>query len=82
MWTFKLYLVNSYLVYDFSKSFGNTHTYIFFQKKPMLKGCIELNKIKCVEIVCCDVPIPCSYKYPFQVSLKVLNIKIENIYTC
>uniref|UniRef100_H3CC38 Tyrosine-protein kinase n=1 Tax=Tetraodon nigroviridis TaxID=99883 RepID=H3CC38_TETNG len=36
-------------------------------KKPMLKGSIELNKIKCVEIVCCDVPIPCSYKYPFQV---------------
>lgn len=50
----------------------------------MLKGSIELNKIKCVEIVCCDVPIPCSYKYPFQVSLKVLNIsltvKMQNIY--
>lgn len=41
----------------------------------MLKGCIKLNKIKCVEIVCCDVPIPCRYKYPFQVSLKVLNIR-------
>ncbi|XP_034738883.1 tyrosine-protein kinase ITK/TSK isoform X1 [Etheostoma cragini] len=36
-------------------------------KKPMLKGCIELSKIKCVEIVCTDSPIPCSYKYPFQV---------------
>uniref|UniRef100_A0A668AUP6 Tyrosine-protein kinase n=1 Tax=Myripristis murdjan TaxID=586833 RepID=A0A668AUP6_9TELE len=24
-------------------------------------------KIKCVEIVCTDIPIPCSYKYPFQV---------------
>uniref|UniRef100_A0A674PI47 Tyrosine-protein kinase n=1 Tax=Takifugu rubripes TaxID=31033 RepID=A0A674PI47_TAKRU len=36
-------------------------------KKPTLKGCINLSKIKCVEIVCCDVPIPCNYKYPFQV---------------
>ncbi|CAG5992348.1 unnamed protein product [Menidia menidia] len=36
-------------------------------KRPMLKGCIELSRIKCVEIVCADVPIPCSYKYPFQV---------------
>ncbi|XP_076018981.1 tyrosine-protein kinase ITK/TSK [Genypterus blacodes] len=36
-------------------------------KKPTLKGCIELSRIKCVEIVCSDVPIPCNYKYPFQV---------------
>ncbi|CAK6967751.1 tyrosine-protein kinase ITK/TSK [Scomber scombrus] len=36
-------------------------------KKPMVKGCIELSKIKCVDIVCADVPIPCNYKYPFQV---------------
>ncbi|XP_051276456.1 tyrosine-protein kinase ITK/TSK [Dicentrarchus labrax] len=36
-------------------------------KKPMVKGCIELHRIKCVEIVCSDVPIPCNYKYPFQV---------------
>ncbi|XP_017275166.1 tyrosine-protein kinase ITK/TSK [Kryptolebias marmoratus] len=36
-------------------------------KKPMLKGCIELSRIRCVEIVCSDIPIPCSYKYPFQV---------------
>nr|XP_019941595.1 PREDICTED: tyrosine-protein kinase ITK/TSK [Paralichthys olivaceus] len=36
-------------------------------KKPMMKGCIELSSIKCVEIVCCDVPIPCNYKYPFQI---------------
>ncbi|KAG7241792.1 hypothetical protein INR49_024762, partial [Caranx melampygus] len=36
-------------------------------KKPMMKGCIELSRIKCVEIVCTDVPIPCNYKYPFQV---------------
>ncbi|TNM98830.1 hypothetical protein fugu_013394 [Takifugu bimaculatus] len=36
-------------------------------KKPTLKGCINLSKIKCVEIVCSDVPIPCNYKYPFQV---------------
>ncbi|KAG8004196.1 Tyrosine-protein kinase ITK/TSK [Nibea albiflora] len=40
---------------------------MFSQKKPMVKGCIELYKIKCVEIVCSDVPIPCNYKYPFQV---------------
>ncbi|XP_068570499.1 tyrosine-protein kinase ITK/TSK isoform X1 [Cebidichthys violaceus] len=36
-------------------------------RKPMLKGCIELSRIKCVEIVCSDLPIPCNYKYPFQV---------------
>ncbi|KAK2849400.1 hypothetical protein Q5P01_009234 [Channa striata] len=36
-------------------------------KKPMAKGCIELCKIKCVEIVCSDVPIPCDFKYPFQI---------------
>lgn len=71
MWTFKLYLIGSY---DFSHSFGSTRTCIFFQKKPLLKGFINLSNIKCVEIVCCDVPIPCNYKYPFQVSLKVLKI--------
>ncbi|XP_062855926.1 tyrosine-protein kinase ITK/TSK isoform X2 [Trichomycterus rosablanca] len=36
-------------------------------KKPAEKGCIELSRIKCVEIVRSDVPIPCEYKYPFQV---------------
>ncbi|KAK5925382.1 hypothetical protein CgunFtcFv8_017908 [Champsocephalus gunnari] len=36
-------------------------------KKPLQKGCIELSRIKCVEIVCSDSPIPCKYKYPFQV---------------
>ncbi|XP_056129364.1 tyrosine-protein kinase ITK/TSK [Lampris incognitus] len=36
-------------------------------KKPILKGCIELSAIKCVEIVHSDAPIPCSNKYPFQV---------------
>ncbi|XP_041654015.1 tyrosine-protein kinase ITK/TSK [Cheilinus undulatus] len=36
-------------------------------RKPMVKGCINLNSIKCAEIVCTDVPIPCSFKYPFQV---------------
>ncbi|KAL6117927.1 itk [Pungitius sinensis] len=36
-------------------------------RKPMQKGCIELSRIKCVEIVCSDLPIPCDYKYPFQV---------------
>ncbi|KTG45243.1 hypothetical protein cypCar_00027283 [Cyprinus carpio] len=37
-------------------------------KKPTQKGCIELSHIKCVEIVRSDVPIPCDYKYPFQVA--------------
>uniref|UniRef100_A0A6Q2X1R0 Tyrosine-protein kinase n=1 Tax=Esox lucius TaxID=8010 RepID=A0A6Q2X1R0_ESOLU len=36
-------------------------------KKPVQKGCIELSRIKCVEIVCSELPIPCSNKYPFQV---------------
>uniref|UniRef100_A0A8K9XID5 non-specific protein-tyrosine kinase n=1 Tax=Oncorhynchus mykiss TaxID=8022 RepID=A0A8K9XID5_ONCMY len=35
-------------------------------KKPTQKGCIELSRIKCVEIVCSEAPIPCSNKYPFQ----------------
>uniref|UniRef100_A0AAQ5YI88 Tyrosine-protein kinase n=1 Tax=Amphiprion ocellaris TaxID=80972 RepID=A0AAQ5YI88_AMPOC len=43
-------------------------------KKPMQKGCIELSRIRCVEIVCSDVPIPCNYKYPFQqMSLQVFH---------
>uniref|UniRef100_A0A8C9WM74 Tyrosine-protein kinase n=1 Tax=Scleropages formosus TaxID=113540 RepID=A0A8C9WM74_SCLFO len=37
-------------------------------KKPILKGCIELSHIKCVEIVRTEMSIPCKYKYPFQVS--------------
>ncbi|XP_061783716.2 tyrosine-protein kinase ITK/TSK isoform X1 [Nerophis lumbriciformis] len=36
-------------------------------KKPVIKGCIRLCSIKCVEIVFTDLPIPCSFKYPFQV---------------
>ncbi|XP_068596188.1 tyrosine-protein kinase ITK/TSK [Brachionichthys hirsutus] len=36
-------------------------------KPPIVKGCIELVRIKCVEIVCSDVPIPCCFKFPFQV---------------
>ncbi|KAK3564365.1 hypothetical protein QTP86_017331 [Hemibagrus guttatus] len=36
-------------------------------KKPIQKGCIELSRIKCVETVRSDLPIPCEYKYPFQV---------------
>ncbi|XP_012686008.1 tyrosine-protein kinase ITK/TSK isoform X2 [Clupea harengus] len=36
-------------------------------KKPTLKGCIELSRIKCVEIVRTNAPIPCKYKYPFLV---------------
>lgn len=46
---------------------------MFFQKKPMQKGCIELYRIKCVEIVCSDVPIPCNYKYPFQVRFTIFR---------
>lgn len=40
----------------------------------MVKGCIELHRIRCVEVICCDVPIPCSYKYPFQV---IFTIHLE-----
>lgn len=47
---------------------------MFFQKKPMLKGCIELSRIKCVEIVLSDAPIPCNYKYPFQVNAAISQI--------
>lgn len=36
-------------------------------KKAVLKGTVELGKIKCVEIVTTDLNIPCHYKYPFQV---------------
>ncbi|XP_060621529.2 tyrosine-protein kinase ITK/TSK [Anolis sagrei] len=36
-------------------------------KKNILKGSIELSKIKCVEIVNSDITIPCHYKYPFQI---------------
>ncbi|KAK1804453.1 hypothetical protein P4O66_020039 [Electrophorus voltai] len=35
-------------------------------KKPIQKGCIELSRIRCVEIVRSDLPIPCEFKYPFQ----------------
>lgn len=40
----------------------------------MVKGSIELRRIRCVEVICCDVPIPCSYKYPFQV---IFTIHLE-----
>ncbi|XP_009563530.2 tyrosine-protein kinase ITK/TSK [Cuculus canorus] len=36
-------------------------------KKRTLKGCVELSRIKCVEIVKSDIIIPCQYKYPFQI---------------
>ncbi|XP_057706564.1 tyrosine-protein kinase ITK/TSK [Corythoichthys intestinalis] len=36
-------------------------------RKPILKGCIKLCNIKCVDMVFTDLPIPCDYKYPFQV---------------
>uniref|UniRef100_A0A8C7PNG9 IL2 inducible T cell kinase n=1 Tax=Oncorhynchus mykiss TaxID=8022 RepID=A0A8C7PNG9_ONCMY len=37
------------------------------KRRTSQKGCIELSNINCVEIVCSEVPIPCSNKYPFQV---------------
>ncbi|RXN11044.1 tyrosine- kinase ITK TSK-like protein [Labeo rohita] len=50
----------------------NTQDLTYFEhrpgKKPSQKGCIELSHIKCVEIVRSDVPIPCDYKYPFQIA--------------
>ncbi|XP_016310344.1 tyrosine-protein kinase ITK/TSK-like [Sinocyclocheilus anshuiensis] len=50
----------------------NTQDLTYFEhrpgKKPTQKGCIELSHIKCVEIVRSDAPIPCDYKYPFQVA--------------
>ncbi|XP_061690764.1 tyrosine-protein kinase ITK/TSK isoform X2 [Syngnathoides biaculeatus] len=36
-------------------------------RKPVLKGCIKLCSIKCVETVFTNLPIPCDNKYPFQV---------------
>uniref|UniRef100_A0A8K9V1H0 Tyrosine-protein kinase n=1 Tax=Oncorhynchus mykiss TaxID=8022 RepID=A0A8K9V1H0_ONCMY len=36
------------------------------KRRTSQKGCIELSNINCVEIVCSEVPIPCSNKYPFQ----------------
>ncbi|XP_055498842.1 tyrosine-protein kinase ITK/TSK-like [Leucoraja erinacea] len=36
-------------------------------KKYVLKGSIEVSRIKCVEIVLTDMSLPCNYKYPFQV---------------
>ncbi|XP_051716639.1 tyrosine-protein kinase ITK/TSK [Ctenopharyngodon idella] len=50
----------------------NTQDLTYFEhrpgKKATQKGCIELSHIKCVEIVRSDVPIPCDYKYPFQIA--------------
>ncbi|XP_072295921.1 tyrosine-protein kinase ITK/TSK [Eucyclogobius newberryi] len=36
-------------------------------RKDVLKGSVELWKIKCVETVDTDFPIPCNNKYPFQI---------------
>ncbi|XP_077589010.1 tyrosine-protein kinase ITK/TSK [Stigmatopora nigra] len=36
-------------------------------RKPILKGCIKLDSIKCVEMCFTHLPIPCDFKYPFQV---------------
>ncbi|KAJ0050059.1 hypothetical protein NL108_011857, partial [Boleophthalmus pectinirostris] len=36
-------------------------------KKPVLKGSVELNKIKFVEVVNTELPIPCNFKFPFQI---------------
>ncbi|XDV37283.1 hypothetical protein PO909_006908 [Leuciscus waleckii] len=51
----------------------NTEDLTYFEHRPggkklTQKGCIELSHIKCVEIVRSDVPIPCDYKYPFQIA--------------
>ncbi|XP_067243678.1 tyrosine-protein kinase ITK/TSK [Chanodichthys erythropterus] len=50
----------------------NTQDLTYFEHRPgkklTQKGCIELSHIKCVEIVRSDVPIPCDYKYPFQIA--------------
>uniref|UniRef100_A0A4W3HC28 Tyrosine-protein kinase n=1 Tax=Callorhinchus milii TaxID=7868 RepID=A0A4W3HC28_CALMI len=50
-------------------------TYFEFRqgKKSIVKGSIDLAKIKCVEIVISDISIPCSYKYPFQDKRKTKN---------
>ncbi|CAL8271012.1 unnamed protein product [Boreogadus saida] len=45
-------------------------------KKPILKGCIQLSNIRCAEIVCSSIPIPCSNKYPFQVFHDNLHLYI------
>uniref|UniRef100_A0A8C1B528 Tyrosine-protein kinase n=2 Tax=Cyprinus carpio TaxID=7962 RepID=A0A8C1B528_CYPCA len=58
----------------------NTQDLTYFEhrpgKKPTQKGCIELSHIKCVEIVRSDVPIPCEYKYPFQVRINLFLIRL------
>uniref|UniRef100_A0A8C4ZH31 Tyrosine-protein kinase n=1 Tax=Gadus morhua TaxID=8049 RepID=A0A8C4ZH31_GADMO len=45
-------------------------------KKPILKGCIQLSNIRCAEIVCSSIPIPCTNKYPFQVFHDNLHLYI------
>ncbi|KAG7260101.1 hypothetical protein CRUP_010159 [Coryphaenoides rupestris] len=35
-------------------------------KKSTMKGCVQLSSIRCAEIVCSNIPIPCRNKYPFQ----------------
>ncbi|KAJ3587853.1 hypothetical protein NHX12_011448 [Muraenolepis orangiensis] len=45
-------------------------------KKPTLKGCIQLSAIRCAEIVCSSIPLPCTNKYPFQVFHDNLHLYI------
>ncbi|KAL7985853.1 hypothetical protein Chor_011019, partial [Crotalus horridus] len=53
-------------------------------KKRILKGSIELSKIKCVELVKSDIPVPCHYKYPFQIfhDSYMLYIFAPNLASC
>ncbi|XP_032064510.1 tyrosine-protein kinase ITK/TSK [Thamnophis elegans] len=53
-------------------------------KKRILKGSVELSKIKCVELVKSDVPVPCHYKYPFQIfhDNYMLYIFAPNLASC
>ncbi|KAA0709429.1 Tyrosine-protein kinase ITK/TSK [Triplophysa tibetana] len=50
----------------------NTQDLTYFENRPgkkaTQKGCIELSHIRCVENVRSDLPIPCEYKYPFQIA--------------
>ncbi|XP_063148209.1 tyrosine-protein kinase ITK/TSK [Candoia aspera] len=53
-------------------------------KKRILKGSVELSKIKCVELVKSDIPVPCHYKYPFQIfhDSYMLYIFAPNLASC
>lgn len=48
-----------------------------FQRKPIPKGSIKLCSIKCVETVFTSLPIPCDYKYPFQVMFTFVKSSLK-----